>query len=165
MYIKKCLIILTLNCGFHSKIKDKMFDRFYRTQSFRFLHFLIIPDEGGLHMGQKQLIDFVQHVSLENVIHDLVAGQLCSIHQELESEFQTGIHLPSSCLSLAFFSAFLRSKSKDINCFLYAVLEQQCLVIGQTCSPILFITSMAQLNRFQFYFLFLMSFLTTVVKM
>lgn len=42
------------------------------------------------------------------MIHDLMPGQPSSVHQQLESEFQPGIHLPSSRFPLAFFSSALR---------------------------------------------------------
>lgn len=51
------------------------------------------------------------HVALEYVVHDLVSWESCCIHQQLECEFQAGVHFPPSSFSLAFFPSSLLEKS------------------------------------------------------
>lgn len=48
------------------------------------------------------------HVPLEDVVHDLMAGQPGGVHQQLERKLQPGIHLTPAGLPLAFFPAALR---------------------------------------------------------
>lgn len=86
--------------------------RFCRRLRFRFLDFLVKPDQGGPDVWLKQVVDLVQHVSVEYMIHDFVPWQSGSVHQKLEGEFQPGIHLPASGLPLAFFSSFLRNDKR-----------------------------------------------------
>lgn len=54
------------------------------------------------------------HVALENVIHDFVSGKSGGVYQELEGEFQSGVHLAPTSLSLAFLAAPLKTKSNEV---------------------------------------------------
>lgn len=48
------------------------------------------------------------HVSFKNVVHDLMSGEAGGVDEELEGEFQPGVHFPSSGFALAFFSTTLK---------------------------------------------------------
>lgn len=75
---------------------------------FGFFHLLVEPEKLVPHVRKEQLVDFVQHVALEDVVHDLMSRQASAVHQQLEGELQPGIHLPSTGLAFAFFSSSLR---------------------------------------------------------
>lgn len=78
------------------------------SQRFWLFNLLIIPDKSGSHVRHEQMIDLIQHVTLENVIHNFMTWQLRRIHQKLKGKFQTRVHLSSPRFPLAFFSPFLQ---------------------------------------------------------
>lgn len=68
---------------------------------------LVYPKKKRPRRKRYNNISNIYHIPLKYVVHDLVALQSRSIDQQLESEFQTRIHLPATRLSLAFFSSSL----------------------------------------------------------
>lgn len=72
-----------------------------------FVDLLIEPDQSGPRVRLEQLIDLVDHVALEYMIHHLVPRQRSGVYQQLEGKLQTWVHLPATRFPLAFFSAFL----------------------------------------------------------